>query len=417
MAAPGADIYHPSERRPHAQRLREQEAALGLMLAAVAGSAPAVAEQLAAAGLTPAEVTLDRLSTIPVVPKAALPALQAARPPFGGWLAVPISALRRIFVSPGPIFDPEGREEDYWGLAPALYAAGFRAGQVVINTFSHHLTPAGSMMDGACGALGCVAVPTGVGNLEIQARTLLDVQAVGFLGTPSFLAALLDKTHETGSRSPLQVAFVSGEPLAESLRARLETQYGVRVSQGYAIGDVGLIAHECPPRTGFHLVDRVIVELIDPATAAPVEPGQAGEVVVTFLNPHYPLLRLGTGDLSRVAGGTCPCGRTAPRLERVLGRVGDAVKVRGIFLHPFDLERAMAGHPEIARYQAVVTRTGDQDVLTVRVELSGGEGAAVRAAAAHSVREHTRLRADIAVVPAGTIGADDRRILDQRIWD
>ncbi len=418
MTGSGADLYDAAERRPHAERLAAQEAVLAAMLTAADATAPAVAEQLAAAGLRPAEVTLGRLQQIPVTSKALLPSLQARRPPFGGWLAIPVRRLRRIFVSPGPILDPEADQQDYWGFAPALYAAGFRAGHVVLNTFSHHLTPAGSMFDGALGALNCVAVPTGVGNAEIQVRTLLDLRADGFVGTPSFLAALLERAGDSGARSPLQVAFVSGEPLAESLRTDLESRHGVRVSQGYATGDVGLIAYECPARTGLHTADRVIVELVDPATGAPVDPGHPGEVVVTFLNETYPLLRLGTGDLSRFAGGDCVCGRTAPRLERILGRVGDAVKVRGIFLHPADLERALGTNPDVACYQAVVTRSGHQDELTIRVELSAPAQPDGRLGEniAGAVRDHTRLRAEVVIVPSGTI-ADDRRILDQRTWD
>lgn len=380
-------------------------------------TAPAVAEQLAAAGLRPEEATLERLPAIPITSKADLAALQAARPPFAGWVTLPVERLRRIFVSPGPIYDPEASADDYWGFAPALAAAGFRGGDAVLNTFSHHLTPAGSMFDGALRALGCVIIPTGVGNVEIQIRTLADLRARGFVGTPSFLAALLEHTRSAGVRSPLRVAFVSGEPLAETLRSTLESDHGIRVGQGYATGDVGLIAYECAARTGFHLADRVIVELVDPATGARVADGEAGEVVVTFLNAAYPLLRLGTGDLSRLAAGSCPCGRTAPRLERVLGRVGDAVKVRGIFLHPSDLDRAMSRHPEIAAYQAVVTRAGHQDEVTVRAAPAGESAPISPDAVAQSVREHTRLRAAVEIVPAGTLSGDDKRIVDRRTWD
>ncbi|HEY3248109.1 MAG TPA: AMP-binding protein [bacterium] len=413
-------VYRKEELRPQAQRLAEQEAALAAMVAAAAPAAPALAEQLAAAGLAPADITLERLAEVPVTPKADLPAFQARRPPFGGWLAVPVRGLRRVFVSPGPIFDPEAGGEDYWGFAPALFAAGFRAGQLVLNTFSHHLTPAGSMFDGALGALGCVAVPTGVGNVDIQLRTLLDLHAEGFVGTPSFLAALLERAADSGARSPLEVAVVSGEPLAESLRSTVEDRHGLRVSQVYAIGDIGLIAYECPARNGLHVADRAIVELVDPTTGAPVQTGHPGEVVVTFLSETYPLLRLGTGDLSRLLDGDCPCGRTAPRMERILGRVGDAVKVRGIFLHPFDLERAVERYPEIVRYQAVVTRSGHADELTVSVERAAGalsDDDRLPDAIAAAVREHTRLRATVGIVPAGTIPADARRIEDRRSWE
>ncbi len=397
------------------QRRAAQEQALRRILRQAAGPAPAVRAALAAAGCSPDAVTLADLARLPVLPKESLPARQAAAPPFGGWLGAP-EQVRRIFVSPGPIYEPEGRRPDYWGFAPALYAAGFRRGDVVVNTFSYHLTPAGAMFDGALQALGCVVVPTGVGHLDIQVRTLQDLQAVGFIGTPGFLAAVLGHLGQSGGRSPLRRAFVSGEPLAESLRQDLEDRYGLRISQGYAIADVGLIAYECEQRSGLHVADRVVLELVDPATGAAIPDGEAGEVVVTFLEPLYPLLRLGTGDLARLAPGPCPCGRTAARLERILGRVGEAVKVRGIFLHPHELDSAVRRHPQVRRYQAVVSRRDHQDELVVRVEAEGAPADLPRAVA-DSIRETTRLRAVVEVVPPGTLGPDDARIVDRRRWD
>lgn len=423
------DFYDPGEGRPHERRRAEQEVRLRAVLTSAARHAPALRAALEQAGRTPEGFRLTDLVSLPLLRKEHLPAIQAAAPPFGGWLGRP-DALRRIFVSPGPIYEPEGGEEDYWGFAPALHAAGFRAGDVVVNTFSYHFTPAGAMLDGALSALRCVAVPTGVGNLEGQVKTLLDLGARGFIGTPSFLAAVLDRIAETGARSPLEVAFVSGEPLPEALRSELEGR-GVRTSQGYAIGDLGLVAHECPAHTGLHLADRVVVELVDPATGAPVGPGETGEVAVTFLHDLYPLLRLATGDLARFAEGDCPCGRTAPRLARILGRVGDAVKVRGLFLHPRELERALGRHPEVLRYQASVTRGADhQDVLTVAVEV-GPDASGRRATAAtpgpemdelagriaQSIRDATRLRAEVVLVTPGTIPEDARPIVDRRQWD
>jgi phenylacetate-CoA ligase len=256
-----------------------------------------------------------------------------------------------------------------------------------------------------------------VGNLDVQVKTLLDLGARGFIGTPSFLAAVLARIAETGARSSLVHAFVSGEPLPESLRGDLEA-YGVRVSQGYAIGDVGLVAYECPARTGLHLADRVIVEVVDPATGTPVMPGEAGEVAVTYLHELYPLLRLATGDLAKFADGACPCGRTAPRLARILGRVGDAVKVRGLFLHPHELDRALARHPEVVRYQATVTRGVDhQDVLTVVVEVQSGDAGDLAGRLAQSIRAVTRFRADVTTVAPGHFAADGRKIVDGRRWD
>jgi len=359
---------------------------------------------------------LADLERIPITRKERLPNLQAQVLPFGGWLGQAMGDVRRIFVSPGPIYEPEGRGPDYWRFAPALYAAGFRSGDVVLNSFSYHLTPAGHMIDGALEALGCVVVPAGVGNTEVQVKVLHDLSTTGFIGTPSFLAAILARVSTAGEKSPLQVAFVSGEPLSERLRKELEQAHGLRISQGYATADVGLIAYECPMRSGLHLTDRVIVEVVDPASGLHREEGELGEIVISHLNPLYPLLRLGTGDLSRFVPGPCACSRTAPRLQRIIGRVGEAVKVRGLFVHPHDLDRAMARHPEVRRYQAVVTRTGHQDELTVRVEASSSTAEALRTAVEESVREFLRLRATVEILPAGTLGEDEKMLVDRRTW-
>lgn len=408
------DVYDLAELQPASQRAATQEAMLRRVVERAAVSSAALRAALASAGLTPEALTLADLARIPLLKKDTLPRRQAEAPPFGGWLARPLADVRRIFASPGPIYEPEGRSPDYWGFAPALFAAGFRRGDVVLNAFSYHLTPAGAMFDGALEALGCVVVPTGVGNVEIQSKTLVDVCARGFIGTPSFLAAVLAKAAEQAGRLPLEVAFVSGEPLPETLRRDLERRHRLRISQAYAIGDIGLIAYECPQRAGLHLAERVIVEIVDPAAGSPVVEGETGEVVVTFVNDLYPLLRLGTGDLSRIAAGVCACGRTSARLERIFGRVGDAVKVRGIFLHPHDLERAIARHPEVVRYQAVITRV-DQDELTVRVEAAPPAPAAT--AVAESVRETTRLRAAVEILPPGTLGPEEKKLVDLRTWD
>ncbi len=409
------DVYDPAELQPASQRAAMQEATLRRIAERAAGGAPALRAVLAAAALNPEALTLADLARIPPLRKETLPRRQAVAPPFGGWLAKPLADVRRIFVSPGPIYDPEGSAQDYWGFAPALFAAGFRRGNVVLNTFSYHLTPAGAMFDGALETLGCVVVPTGVGNIEIQVKTLQDVRARGFIGTPSFLAAVLNRVSEQGTPSPLEVACVSGEPLPETLRRDLERRHRLRISQAYAVGDIGLIAYECAERSGLHLAERVIGEIADPTTGSPVAAGEMGEVVVTFLSDLYPLLRFATGDLSRLAAGECDCGRTSIRLERIFGRVGDAVKVRGIFLHPHDLDRALARHPEVTRYQVVITRRNHQDELVLRVEAPAG--AHLAEAVAESVREATRLRATVEVVRPGTLGSEEKKLVDKRTWE
>jgi phenylacetate-CoA ligase len=356
----------------------------------------------------------DDLSRLPLLRKSDLPALQAAEPPLAGWNAVPVEALRHIFASPGPIYDPGGLAEDYWGFAPALHAAGFRRGDLVLNTFAYHLTPAGAMLEGGLAALGCPVIPAGTGNTETQARTATDLRIRGFVGTPSFLATLLEKME---GESPFQVAFVSGEMLTESLRGDLKKQ-GVRVSQGYATGDVGLIAYECGERNGFHLSSRVFVEIVDVDNCETCATGDVGEVVVTFLSDIYPVLRLATGDLSRLDLATCSCGRGAPRLAGVLGRVGQSVKVRGMFVHPNDVRRAMAHFPQVARYQLEVTREGHQDRLTARIEtpaVSDGTEDLPLAIGEH-LREAMRVRADVEMVPHGTLPDGGPLIKDGRQW-
>ncbi len=350
----------------------------------------------------------DDLPHLPMLRKSDLPALQAAAPPLAGWNATPVEALRRLFVSPGPIYDPEGPVEDYWGFATALHAAGFRRGDLVLNTFAYHLTPAGAMLEDGLDALGCPVIPGGTGGTEIQARTARELKVRGYVGTPSFLATLLEKM-EGGSS--LRVAFVSGEMLTSSLRGELQT-LGVRVSQGYATGDVGLIAYECRERNGLHLASRVFVEIVDVHTGQPCPAGETGEVVVTFLSDIYPVLRLATGDLSKLDAASCPCGRASPRLAGVLGRAGQSVKVRGMFVHPNDVRRAMAHFPQIARYQIVVTRHGHQDELTARVEAPGELAHAV----IERLREEIKVRAEVEIVTPGTLPDGVPLIKDERVW-
>lgn len=413
MARRESSLYKASESQPQDRRLSEQEASLRMLLVKAADSSPAVRAALTSARISPSSITLKDLERLPLVRKEQLPSIQSQALPFGGWLGARVGDLRRIFVSPGPIYDPEGHEPDYWGFAPALHAAGFRRGMLVLNTFSYHLTPAGAMFDGALAVLGCVTIPSGVGNLDIQVKTLLDLGVSGFIGTPSFLATLLAKVREVATDPPLRVAFISGEPFAESQRRDLEGRSPLRIRQGYAVGDLGLIAYECPERTGLHVDDRVIVEIVD-ASGARVAAEDVGEVVVTYLSHVYPLLRLATGDLSQMAAGQCPCGRTTPRLVGIMGRRGEAIKVRGLFLYPHDLDRALARHPEVRRFQAVITRPELADELTIRIESDAENRNALAVAVAESVAAATRLQAQVEVVRPGTVWVEDKKIVDRR---
>jgi phenylacetate-CoA ligase len=356
--------------------------------------------------------TIDQLRRVPLLRKEALPAYQAGAPPLAGWGAW--ERVRKLFASPGPIYEPEGAGPDPWGGAPAMHAAGFRAGDVVLNSFSYHLSPAGSIMEGGALALGAIVIPGGVGNTELQCRVAAHLCATGYVGTPSFLATLLEKAGDLAIGLRLDVALVSAEPLPESLRRRFASR-GVRTQQAYATADAGVIAYECPFAEGLHLSDRCIVELVDPETGAPAGPEEPGEVVVTLLDPTYPLLRLATGDLSVLARGACRCGRTAPRLRGILGRTGDAVKVRGLFVHPSALRSAMARHPEVGRYQFVVRRDGNLDDLIARVEAERPDATLAERVAA-AVKDATRLRAVVELVAPGTLADAQSVLVDERRW-
>jgi phenylacetate-CoA ligase len=413
------EVWCPAERWSAEERLQWQERRLRATLVSASRHADALRGLLHDVGVSPQEMTLADLRRLPVLSKDALPGAQRAAPLFAGWLGVPPDEIARVYRSPGPIYDPEGRDDDYWRFAPALFAAGLRPGDVVLNTLSYHLTPAGHMFDGALRALRCPVVPAGPGNTETQVRLLTDLGAAGFIGTPSFLATVLEAAAQARASLRLRVAFVIAEMLSESLRQDLEARHGVRVSQGYGTADLGSIAYECLARTGMHTAHELIVEVCEPGTGTPVRCGQPGEVVVTALNPVYPLLRFGTGDLAVMADGPCPCGRTAPRLARILGRIGDAVKVRGMFIHPADVDRVLTRCPEVARYQIVVTRVGHTDEALLRAEVV--PGAMPSTELAERLRQHVvedlRLRVAVEVVATGTLPGDTKKIVDQRIWD
>lgn len=370
-------------------------------------------ERLAAAGLDPGRtVSPESLRALPVLRKEELGPLQAGHRPFGGLQGEPVEGLARIFLSPGDIYDPEGARPDYWRFSQALQAAGFRAGDRVINCFSYHLTPAGFMFDSAARSLGCVVLPAGVGQQELQVRVMAEVGVTGYVGLPSYLLALLEKAEALGAGLKLERAVVTGEPLPAALRERLGG-YGVAVRQAYGTADLGLIGYECGAGPGLHLDEGVVVEICDP-DGQPVPMGQVGEVVVTLLNPTYPLLRFGTGDLSAMVEEACPCGRPPVRLRGWLGRVGDVAKVRGMFLYPRQLEQAMAGLAgQVERWRAVVERDGHhRDVLLLQVE-----GRAEPAAVREAVRAATRLTPEVELLPPGSIAADAPRLQDRRRWE
>ncbi len=415
-------FYDPAlEAMPPEERQHYVRAQLRETLQHAAARTAHLLPRLEAAGLSLEGLAEpEHLLRLPPLRKKDLPSLQGQAPPFGGLAAVPAHTLQRIFVSPGPIYDPEGPGPSYWRMARALYAAGFRRGDIALNTFAYHLTPAGSMCDEGLAALGCVVIPMGGGNTEIQVQMLRHVQATGYVGTPSFLHTILQRAEEMGLEPlrdlSLEVAFVSGGMLPESLRVRMGERYGVRVTQAYASADLGLIAYECERRAGLHVAEDLILQIADPETGEGVADGESGEVVVTTFNRVYPLIRFGTGDLSVLDPAPCPCGRTSPRLTRILGRADEVTKIRGMFVHPSQLDAVMAEIPEVSRYQLVVRRKGFEDDLTLRVETRATSGDLTARLEARA-REAIKLRARVEVIPSGTLAPDAKKISDERTWE
>lgn len=418
--------YDALETRPAAQR----EAAL---MAALPKQVEA-AQRTAAFGELLVGVDAKRidsraaLATLPVLRKHELLERQKALrgsatnwDPFGGFSAIGWTGLRapsgarRVFQSPGPIYEPDGEGRDYWRIARALHAAGFRAGDLVHNSFSYHLTPAGSMMETGAHAIGCTVFAGGVGNTELQLQAMQDLRPHGYCGTPSFLRIVFEKAAEAGIALPsLTKALVSGEAFPPSLRDWL-AERGVQGYQCYATADVGLIAYETSARQGLLLDEGVILEIVRPGTGDPVPEGEVGEVVITVLNPDYPMVRFGTGDLSAVLAGPCPTGRTSTRIKGWLGRADQTAKVRGMFVHPSQVAEVARRHPEVQRARLVVAGEMANDTMTLRVEVAGApDGLAAKLS--DSVRDVTKLRADIELLAPGTLPNDGKVIEDMRSY-
>ncbi len=376
-------------------------------------------------GLKPKDIqTIKDLEKIPITKKADLVELQKKTPPFGGFEGVPINELKRIYVSPGPIYEPGEMEYNELGWAQGMYAAGFRPGDIVINTFSYHMVPfALHMVDNSLQRIGCIIIPTGVGNTEQQVNILKTFKATGFCGTPSFLLNILEKTKEMGLDPQkdlnLKVGFVAAEMLPESLRSQLEEAFGMVIRQTYGTADVGCLGYECLKKNGMHIPDDKIVEIVDPETGKQLGPGKTGEIVATSFNKVYPLIRFGTGDLSILTETPCSCGRTSSRLIKILGRVDQVTKVRGLFVHPGQVDEIGRRFPQIFRYQVVVTRKEHKDELTFRIALKEDESPTetLKGEIEKIIREVLKVRGDVKFVPQGTIPEGARKIDDQRTWE
>ena len=420
-----SDHYDALETRDPAARERALMHALALQVAHAQSRAPAFAASLA--GVDAAEVTTrEALAKLPVLRKHELQERQLApdaRDLFGGhatigWGAVaPERRALRVFESPGMLHEPEGRAVDYWRMARALYAAGLRAGDLVHNSFSYHFTPAGAMMESGAFAIGCTVFPAGTGQTEQQVRALATCGSNAYIGTPSFLKILLEKADALGIALPaLTKASVGAEAFPPSLRDWLLAR-GVAAYQSYGTADLGLIAYETESREGLVLDEGVIVEIVRPGTGEALPDGEVGEVVVTTLNPDYPLIRFGTGDLSAILPGTCPTGRTQQRIRGWLGRADQTAKVRGMFVHPSQVAEIARRHPEARRTRLVVSGAMADDRMTLMVETAGAGSASTEGLAsriADTVREVTKLRADVCLCAPGSLPNDGKVVSDER---
>jgi phenylacetate-CoA ligase len=385
---------------------------LRAMLGFAVAKAPALRKQLKGIDIRGLK---DRaaLAKAPVLRKSDLMDMQKAAPPFAGFTTLKAGHLARLLISPGPIADPEGAFMDWWGAARALAAAGFARGDVVLNTFSYHFTPGGFIMDSGAQALGCAVIPAGPGNIEQQLQAIGMFRPAAYCGTPDFLKILLDKAQEAGADvSCITKALVSGAAFPPSLQAELKSR-GVDAFQAYATADLGIVAYESPARQGLIVNEDLIVEIVRPGTNDPVSAGEVGEIVVTRLNEDYPLVRLGTGDLSKFLDGPSPCGRTNLRLAGWMGRADQRTKVKGMFVDPAQVAEVGKRHPELGRLRLVVTRANEQDVMTLRAEVQA-QDAALSARVADTLAAVLKLKGGVELVKPGALPNDGKVIADER---
>jgi len=409
----------PDERRDY------QVNGLKIQLKHAYANCPAMRKKLDSVGFNPETVeSLEDLVRIPVTTKDELRALQEKDPPFGGFLAVPLADVKTIFCSPGPIFEPEETSELYDRWAKCFYSSRLGKGDIVLCTFSYNMVLAGISAQRGANRLGATVIPAGPGNTELQVKLMRTLGVTAFLGAPSFLLALIAKAEETGSDFRrdfrLRKALCAGEILAPSLRDQLK-DYGIDVIQFYGSSDVGNFAYECREKNGYHICEETIVEIVDPVTKTRLGPGEVGEVVVTPLDTKaYPLVRFGTGDLSLYTEEPCPCGRTSNRLVRIVGRVGDAARIRGMFLHPKQVDEMLSHFAEISRWSAIVTRPGQRDELTLMIELKPGVTniSEIEDTISNRFPELCRVRPDrIEFVASGVIIDDAKsKVVDRREW-
>jgi phenylacetate-CoA ligase len=405
------DVYDDLETRLPAAREQALMARLPALLAH-AMTASGWARHLA--GIDPQSVTSSAaLARLPLLRKSDLIALQKATPPFGGFDMLPQGKFARMFMSPGPIFEPEGEGADIYGTARALFAAGFRSGDIVHNAFSYHLTPGAFIFESGLNALGCAVISAGVGNTDSQVEAIAHLRPTGYAGTPDFLKILVDAADKAGKDvSSLKRALVSGAALPASLRAELGAR-GIAVKQCYAVAEAGVIAYESEARDGLIVNEHLIVEIVRPGTGDPVPDGEVGEVVVTTFRRDYPMIRLATGDLSAVMPGSSPCGRTNQRLRGWMGRADQTTKVKGMFVHPAQVAEIARRHPGLGRLRLVVSRENEQDRMALLAESASGDAGLV-AAVADTLQAVTKLRGTVSLVAPGSLANDGKVIADER---
>ena len=403
--------YDARETREQAAREADLFSRLPEVLQA-AMAAPAYAERLR--GMDPAAVTSRAaLAGLPVLRKSELPALHKAFAPFGGFVAAAPGSFARLFTSPGPIFEPEGRQTDPWRGARALFAAGFRPDDIVLNTFSYHLTPGGFIFDASARALGCAVIPAGPGNTEQQFELIEAYRPVGYSGTPDFLKILLDAAASSGRDvSSIKRALVSGAAFPPSLQAEIKGR-GIDAYQAFGTADLGLVAFETEAREGMVVNEDLILEIVKPGTGDPVASGDVGEIVVTSLDPHHPWIRLALGDLTAALPGPSKCGRTNMRIRGWMGRADQTTKVKGMFIRPEQIAEIGKRHSELGRLRLVVTRQGETDAMTLKAETAAANDA-LREQVAASLRAVTKLGGSVDLVGVGLLPNDGKVIADER---
>lgn len=381
-------------------------------------------EIFGAAGIKPADInSLDDVQKLPILKMSDVVERQKRDFPFGGFETIDLDRLSRIYINPGLIWQPGERDYQDPSWAEALCGVGFRQGDRIINTFNYHMWPLAFMLDEAVRMIGATVIPTGVGNTLMQVKIMQALKVNGFMGTPSFVMTLAQRAEATGldvrKDISLETALVGAEMLSESMRSRLEDKLEMRVRQVYGTVFLGCIGYECQHKTGLHVPDNLLVEVVDPNTGKQVEPGATGEIVATNFNTDYPMIRMATGDLSMLFQESCPCGRTGPMLRRILGRIDQAAKVRGTFVHPWQVDEVISRYPEVFKYQVVITREDHKDVMTFLVELKKdiSRPEILKGRIERDIKERLTVKGSVQIVTRGTIPDLHKKIDDKRTWD